>query len=322
MASKIFRYAGFGEEDTFGTAVAAAIHTDITGASLDAPDDPNIYYPGGLGRARRVVRPGYYAPTGNVVQGIDVDSIAYLLRWALGGYSYDDPTHSIWGNESNTLLPSFTTRVGKDLFEHVFAGCVMNSLQLQADDSYAQVTADITAQKDSKADLAELDALELPDEVNIAFHEITLESGLVTASVRSFELNIENNVDAADGRGVGSRHPYRLPAGERIVSATFGLWFEDLSQKEKFWGNATGPAAGGATEFALQLKMTPTGEAAKDITIDLPVAIVSTNSHQPSERNRMDESINVQAMVGEVDDTETDIMVKVRNTIGSLNGIY
>ncbi len=319
MASKIFRYAGFGEEAVFGTAVAAAIHTDITGASLDTPDDPNIYYGGGLGRARRVVRPGYYAPTGNIVQGIDVDSIAYLLRWALGGYSHASTTHSIYGAMQDVLLPSFTARIGKDLFEHVFHGCIVNSLQLQADDSYAQVTADITAQRDSKTDLAELDALELSDEVLMAFHEITLESGLVTANVRSMELNIENNVDAADGRGVGSRHPYRLPAGERIVTASFALWFESLDQKTRFWGDANGPVAAGSTEFALQLKMTPTGEAAKDITIDLPACIVSADSHQPSERSRMDESITVQAMVGEVYDTETDIFAKVRNTVADMD---
>ncbi len=320
MASKIFRYAGFGEEDTFGTAVAAAIHTDITGASLDAPDDPNIYYAGGLGRARRVVRPGYYAPTGNVVQGADVNSIAYLLRWALGGYSHAGSTHTIWGNAADTILPSFTTRIGKDLFEHVFSGCVINSLQIQADDEYAQVTADIMAQKDARADLRDLGDLLLPDEVNMAFHEITMTSGLVTANVRSMELNITNGVDAANGRGVGSRHPYRLPAGERIVSASFGLWFENLDQKVRFWGGANGPVAGGATEFALQITMTPTGEASKDVVIDLPACIVSADTHQPSERSRMDESISVQAMVGTASGTETDIMVKVRNETGDING--
>ena len=318
MASKIFRYAGFGLENTYGTPVAAAIHTDITGASLDAPDDPNLYYAGGLGRARRVVRPGAYAPTGNIVQGIDVDSIAYLLYAALGGYSHDTGVHTIWGNVQDVLLPSLTTRIGKDLYEHVFQGCIINSLQIVADDSFAQVTADMVAQKDAKATIAELAALSLPDEPVLAFHELSVTAGLTTANVRSFELNIENNVDAGNGRGIGSRYPYRLPAGERIVTASMGLWFEDTTQRERFWGSASGPDDDGATEFALTLNLD--GGDGKGMAIDLPACIISGNPHQPSERSRLDESITVQCMVGTADGTETDIRVDVTNGVEDLEG--
>ena len=326
MASQILRYAGFGEEATFGTAVPATIHTDIMSATLDTPDDPNLYYPGGLGRARRVVRPGYYAPTGNVVQGLDVDIAAYLLRWTLGGYNFVAGTpgrHDIWGTMQNVILPSFTTRVGKDVFEHVFAGCVINSLQIQADDSFAAITADIVAQKDSGADLASVGDLELSDEVIMAFHEITIAPHapvLEPARVRSMDLNIANNVDASSGRGIGSRHPYRLPAGERVISGTFGLWFEDLTQKQSFWGDSAGPAAGGAFETSITLEIMASLD--RRITINLPSVIISSHNAQPSERNRLDEVITIQAMVGVSGTTETDILCQVRNGIGDLNGAY
>ena len=314
MSSKILRYAGYAEEAVFGTPVAAEIHTDITGATLDVPDDPNLYYVGGLGRSRRIVRPGFYSPGGNIVQGVDVDSIAYFLLWALGDYFYDAAKHHIYG-ATDTLLPSFTARIGKDELEHVFAGCMINTLELAVDDSFAQVTLDVIAQKDAKAALQDVDALELSEEALLAFHELTLTNGLETARVKSFTLSIENNGDAATGRGVGSRFPYRMKAGERVVTASINLDFDDDAQLQRFWGGATGPADCGATEFALELKMQECGESTKGITIKMPRCIVSANPHQPTGRDEIDESITVQAMLGTVGAVSTEVLFEVANNV-------
>jgi len=86
----IFRYGGFGVEGSFGGTQPADFYEDITGASLDIPSDPNIHYDGGLGRARRTVRPGFYSPAGNIEFGANVDTIAHYLQWALGGYAFTD----------------------------------------------------------------------------------------------------------------------------------------------------------------------------------------------------------------------------------------
>ena len=143
------RYAGLAEEYSFNpvTPPDAIFHIDIGSATLDVPTDPNLHFEGGLYRGRKIIRPGFYAPTGNIVYPVDIRSIAYILKWALGSYVFTDGgeganTHEIYGIE-DLVLPSFCTRLGKDNFEHIFTGCVINSLEIKIEGEYVFITADI-----------------------------------------------------------------------------------------------------------------------------------------------------------------------------------
>jgi hypothetical protein len=331
MSCDIFRYAGYGEESVFGTAVAAAFHTDITGATLDTPDNPNIVYTGGLGRAPRIIRPGYYSPSGNAVQGVDVDSMAYFLRWALGGYQYATDRHYIYGID-DVCLPSFTTRIGKDAYEHIFAGCKINTLEISAEDSIATVTLDMLGQKDSKGTLAAYDALSIGANNLLAFHEVTAKIkgesdvafGDVSAIVKSLTLTINNNIDATQGRSIGSRFPRRLNAQGREVTLSLSLYFADTKYKEKFWGSASGASAtDGTEEFGLQILMTQ--ESGKAITFALPRCVITSNQQQPSARDELVEQISVTAMFqnyvaddGVPIDIDTDIFATIQNDVADL----
>jgi len=106
---------------------------------------------------------GSIAPSGNIVYAFDIKTIRWLLKWTLGGYVFTDlgNLHEIYASD-NTDLPSFTARLGKDLFEHVFAGCKINSLEISVEDSFCQATAELIAVKDSKAVLKEQHELTLP----------------------------------------------------------------------------------------------------------------------------------------------------------------
>jgi hypothetical protein len=298
----IYRYAGFGEESGFGNAVAATRHVDMLSSTLGPPSDPNIYYDGGLTRARRYHRPGYYAPDGNVVFGATEDTLQSVFYWALGGGSKSES----YGAD-NILLPSFTTRLGKDLYESVVVGCVMNTLELQVDDSFAQITADIIGKQDSKTTVTAFDNLLFEEDPILAFHEMTVSNGFETVDVRSLTLNINNSLDGTAGRSVGSRHPRRIPAGAREVDASIELWYSDTAQLERFWGGASSPDDGGPTEFELTLKL-------GNFRIQMPRCIVAEIDHDPTGRDRMDQPLTVRALHDTIGAVETEIMCDIEES--------
>lgn len=302
--TQVLRYAGFGSEAAFGTAVPAAFHVDIQSATLDAPSGTEIYYPGGLGRGLRTRRPGYYSPSGNIVYGWDIRTIAHMLRWALGGYLFDPGsglnTHQAYASQDN-LLPSFTSRIGKDVFEHVFAGCVAASLELDLASDFLLATMAVQAQKDSKAAITPEASLLLPDAFPLAFHEVTLDlpdGSDVSADVRALKLTINNNLKAEAGRGIGSRHPYRLPAGGLDVTLTADFWFESTDHLEAMWGNASGPSTDGATDYGLTV--TASAGADGSLILAVPSAHFTKVSTQPSGRDELVLSTEIRALVSDV----------------------
>ena len=300
MSNQILRYAQFDQEGVGGTGygtekaqgAVGAVYEDITGASLDAANDSTMLYGGGIGRSPKIPRPGYYAPTGNVVFAPRLETLGQYLFWVLGDGAADG---EMWGAEG-VLLPTFNTRIGKDLFEHLFLGCAANSLQLTVNDSFLELTLDIVAQKDKKAALQAIDDLSLGSISPLAFHEVHVTAGFTDCKVRSMTLNIGNSVDADSGRGIGSRFPCLLRAGQRETSLEMELYFDDTSELEAFWGAATGPdEASVPTEFGLTFEIKQAGSAtgAPLITLELPRCIYTAQSLQPSGRDRMEQSVTI-----------------------------
>jgi len=256
------RYCGFCEEENFNPAVApeAVFHIDIASATLDAPSDPNLHFEGGLSRGRKIIRPGYYVPAGNVVYAIDIRSIGYFLKWALGNYVYTDGgagtnTHEIYPKE-NTVLPSYTVRLGKDIFEHVFRGCVMNGLEIAIEDSFIFATLDNIGAKDTRVTLKEISGLTLFNENNLSFIDASLALGDAidyNCKIKNLTISITNGADAGLGKGFGQRHPCRIPVGARNVDIKGNLFFEDWTEYTKFWGAAGGVSVNGVTTEAMIL---------------------------------------------------------------------
>lgn len=323
MANTILRYAEFNQEGVGGAdygleraqGAANGVYEDITGASLDAADDSVMIYGGGIGRSPRIVRPGFYAPTGNVVLAPRLSSLGQYLFWALGDGAAND---EIWGAEG-VLLPTFNARIGKDLFEHLFLGCAINSLQLQASDSFMELTLDIVAQKDKKATLQTISALDLGEISPLAFHEIHVSTGPSSCKVRNMTLNINNNIDADSGRGLGSRFPCLLRANQRETTLDMELYFDDTGELENFWGNAAGPTeASTPNEFSLEFEIKQAGATTGDplITIELPRCIHTSQSLEPSGRDRMEQSVTVTALQDSFVIDEKDSEIKV--TVGTI----
>jgi len=334
---KRIRYLGFAEEDAYNqeTHPEAALMVDIASSSLDVPADTQMLYAGGLSRGIRTHRPGFYAPAGNVVYAWDIRTIGWFLKWALGGYVFtagaleEHNTHEIYAAE-NAIMQSFCARVGKDLFEHVFGGCVINSLSLATEGEYCQLTAEIIAAKDSKAAIKTSVAVAalLPEEYPLAFHELTASiigdpAVDISSRVKSLTLDINNNVSADVGRSIGSRYPRRGVAGARDVTLSITHFYEELSMLEKFWGevDATGPTDSGSSEYGIQLNWD--GGEYGSLIIDLPRVINTEIQHQPSGRDELVPSISVRSLITPVSlqseaTVDTDIYCTLENGAGTM----
>lgn len=323
---KIARYLGLAEESTYNpeTPPEATFHVDIASATLDAPTDSQLIYEGGLQRGPKMHRPGFYNPSGNIAYAFDIKTIGFLLKWALGGYDFTAGTppalntHEFFG-VNDSILPSFTARVGKDLFEHVFSGCTINSLTLEISDGYCMATVDIQGAKDAKDVLVEIEDLLLPEEYPLAFYEVTADlGGDISCEVRNVTITINNNLDAGAGKGIGSRFPCRMVAGDREITVSKDMYFEDTGALEKLWGGATGPeAVDASTEFELTLTFTAPDEKGT-MDIIFPRAIYTQVSHQPTGRAELVQSSVLRAFLSTVtlldaSEVETDIYVQIEN---------
>lgn len=343
---RILRYASIGIEDptaAFGDARALDlpddsdefIDIDIASASLDTPDDTVLNYDGGLSRTVHTHRPGPYIPDGDLEYGFDIKTIFHLLYLVFG-----DVTQTAEPNEEQDLyeyeftplrhsliLPSATTLLGKDHFEHRFQGCTVNELTIQIDDEFAMVTADIVAHSDSKNDIRDIEDLELSEAYPIAFYEASIEIGeegetqtSYDAEVESMELTITNNTDAAAGVGLGSRFPDRIIAGDFEVTANLDIAFEDTTHLEHFWGDAAAPTdelqdimnVNLIFESAPYEEGEETIEGAK-LDFHMPHVLYQTINLEPSGRDRMVQSVDMMAYYDE--DSDYEILADLSNNV-------
>lgn len=331
---KILRYAGFAEEATYNpvTPPAADFHVDISSSSLDAATDTELEYGGGLGRSIRTHRPGFYSPSGNIAYAADIRTIASFLKWTLGGYEFT-PTggsgslnlHEFFGTDDR-LLDSFTARLGKDVFEHVFTGCVVNSMQLSVSDQYAEATIDMVAAKDYTATLQDPNSLLLPDEYPLSFPDVTttIAASDVSAKVRSLTLDISNSADSSQGRGLGSRYPRRIPVSERTTTVDMSLWFDDITELQRFWGGSTGTNTAGVSETPITITLDAGDDGIALIT--LPRVVYTSVQQTGSGRTEIEQSISGRAYVDVVtlDDgvteVQSEIVVAVENDEDEIGG--
>ncbi len=315
----IRRYLGCCEESTFNQATPpeAKFHVEIASASLDVPDNPNVEFEGGLYRGRTTLEPGYYSPSGNIVFPVDIRSIGYILKWALGEYKFTDGgegtnTHELYGTEE-TILPSFTARLGRDAFEHIFSGTVINSLTIAIEGDYLMLTIDCVAAKDTKGTLKEIADLTLFDENKLTFIAagVTFGGTCYNCKIKGMTVTIENNVDTEAGKGIGSRYACRFPVGARNVNLSGTLHFEDETEYEKYWGQATGVGDSGPTDEEIVINI----DAGDDGSLELkfPKVKYTSVAAPPSGRTPIDHAFNAYALVDTV--TLADGVTKVNTEL-------
>jgi len=250
------RYFGFKKESSFGTEATGSTY-DITIAesvSLDVPDDPVISLPT-LSPFPRGQIAGYYANKGSFEYPVDIKTLGYLLYFSMGGYTFTsgtpNNTHEFYATTAKTL-PSFTARVGKDTFEHVFLGTVVDKMSLSVEDEVAVMKTDLLGKKDKKATIRT--TLNEPSDVfPIAFYRVnvTIDSTDVSSKVKSWEWEYDNGIKEDFGRGFGSRFPYDFYTGDKDCTLTLKMKDEDTSILEAFWGDSSGASESSPSTFSV-----------------------------------------------------------------------
>jgi hypothetical protein len=289
----ITRYFSYGEEITFGTPALAVETIDPESAELDPSGDQALIYEG-VSRLDRTVAPAPYRSEGSLSTPFDLTAFPWFLKWALSGYTVSGTdsmfTHHFFPEQS-ALMKSFTARVGKDVFEHLFSGCVVSSLTLELDDGFFTGSVDIVGGADQKGTLQENPTF-TQGEI-YAPHQVTAEINGVdkSANIESFSISIDTGADNEAGLTIGSRFPRRVYRGAFAVEIEVGLSFFSTTQLEKFWGTTTGPSTSKLTE------METTIHVGDNIDILIPRAVYTAMSQPLNGRDRIEQTATIRALV-------------------------
>jgi len=299
--SEVLRYLGIGLETSPGTAVAADIHVDVASSGIDSPSNPLIAYPGGLGRAPRIHRPGPYVSQGPAEFAADVDTIGYALILAFGGDPViTGPVGDIYTYSMiptlNRLMRTATFRAGKDLEEFVYPGAAVGGFKLTVEKGYAMITLDIVGGKDqiNPAGMTALADLLLSDAYPMTFVDtsVSLASADRSAHIEKLELTYTNNPDAEASITMGSRFPRSIWQGDVGVELAMSIAFNDLTEKRKYWGatDATEPSADTIYDEEAIITL-DSGATIGRLDLALPKMVYTEVGIQPSGRDRIVQSV-------------------------------
>jgi hypothetical protein len=241
--------------------------------------------------------------TGQIhLQGLTA-STTYKADYETGHY-----IHTITPVDGNAI-PTFNAFLGKDIFEHKFLGCVLNSLEFSVEQELANLALDIMAQKDVKKTLTILEDLLLTSgchgERQRSFADVTLRIGDyggalsdISAKVRALALSINNNATTEENVGLGSRFPKDGTVGALDITGTATLQFESTEYKEDFWGNASGAVDGDPTLKQIEVTINAGGIVAGgwgDCVITLGRVLLQSVNIQPSGREKLMQEVAFQA---------------------------
>ena len=197
-------------------------------------------------------------------------------------------------------LPSFTARVGKDVFEHVFARVTIDRLSFNVERGFLTCTLSVQAQKDVTG-LLNTSAKTFPRNIYTFRHATTLIASIDRSSVvEGFNLEIANNVDAEAGVRFGSRFPFEFPVQGVDVSGSLALAFNDMEEYSRFWGLAGGPDEDGANAFKLEQQFRSGNDWLKFVLGSVYWAQIST---PVSGRGRITQEVQFKAIEDSIWDT-------------------
>ena len=150
-------------------------------------------------------------------------------------------THLFQPTKDNAL-PSFTVRVGKDVFEHVFTGVTIDRIAFNVERGFLTCTFGVLAQKDFKGPI-NASPKSFPSTLYTFRQGSTFLSSVdISNQVEAFSLEVSNNLDSQSGVRMGSRFPREFHSNGVDVSGSLTLSFEDEDEYERFWGATTGAA--------------------------------------------------------------------------------
>ena len=296
----ITRYLKIGEEANYGEEATEYDETlDPETANLESGDDDKLIYEGMSG-LDRIVGLGVYSTSGSITLPVDDLATGWFFKWALGGYEVtgtDDGsgnmvapfTHMFYPQRS-ALMKSFSAKIGKDIFEHIFLGNVVESIEIEMDSEWALMTVNAIGSKDKRSTLEENIEFTEGNLFTAPMASLTKDGIDVSPKINSLSLSIETGASIEDSAGFGSRFPTKACNGSLVVSLELTLGFDDMTELEAFWGDISGPSENNIEEVSYTLNL------GNSLDFIFP-RLVYTASNQPAEgRDFIEQSVTARAL--------------------------
>lgn len=306
----ITRYLKIGEESEYGVEASEYPETlDPESASIDPAGDDKLIYEGMSGLDRKAGL-GVYSTAGEITIPLDDKATGWFWKWALGGYEVQGDgnngyTH-IFTPKTGGLMPSFSAKIGKDIFEHVFLGNVVETIELEVESEWALMTVTTLGAKDK---LAELDSdIEYTEGTMFTapMASLTKNGTDKSASINTLSLSLETGANIEASQGFGSRFPTKAFRGPMLVELELELGFDSTEELFSFWGDSTGPSTERMDEFSYTLSF------GDNVDLIFP-RLVYTASGQPVEgRENITQTLTARALYDDKT-KEGPIIVSITN---------
>src|SRR5581483_404588 len=244
---------GIGIESTPGTAVAAThfpkwAELSLQGVSEKAP----LTARGGVRNmsSDSMIRRKFSQGSIAVVPNGDIAPIFFYL--ALGSKATTGPTdgtysHTFSVQNANASMKTATIlKEDGSIVTERFANCVVNELTLEASDSWARLMASILGGYPDTGSVTE----SFSQENEYAYHQMAVKFGTSLSNaasqnatpLKSFQLNIKNNVLQDEAFLSGSNQPVAWVAGRFEASGSYALHFSDTTELDKYKANTKNAA--------------------------------------------------------------------------------
>ncbi|MEM3489276.1 MAG: phage tail tube protein, partial [Nitrososphaerota archaeon] len=208
-------------------------------------------------------------------------------------------------------IKSFTARVGAEQFERVIAGCMVDTMTIEAvAGEIATTTLSVIGVNESKTTIGS-PSFTTVNELNFNGATVSIGGSGVTYC-RAFRLRINNNVTVDRMYALRmSNQMNRIEIGRRVVDGSLDLQFAGSTEYDRFLAG---------NDFALNLKIegdTISGSYKHAVEIDLP-KVIYTSDTAPLLTRR--EPIRITAPFRAMYDSASgyDVAVKVTNTESSI----
>lgn len=282
----------WGQEGNVQTIAVNALSVDV-----DVNDDSMIIAEGGLARSPMYYAVGAYLPEMSLECYADLVNLGWLLWMALGNLEGEGTSQSpylITPADAYTL-PSFTARIGSELYERKLLGCVCSKMELACEIGLAKLSADFLCKKDTKGTL--LESVSYPSKPIISFTGITVERPTgtnISAKIKSLNLSIENDLNTEDFVTFASRFAQAHRLGSLKVGLKLTAIFDSLNLLESFWGGTSGPSESGTETTSLALKIF--SGASENLVLNFPAVLLKKVTHGLEGRDPIELEIEGEAL--------------------------